>query len=76
MRFHDRVARIEVPLDEMPRLLEPGTREDVVRELRRLGFSYVALDLQGFRSGSLNEPLGTPETRGAGGIDPPAPRIR
>ena len=76
VRFHDRVARIEVPLDEMPRLLEPGTREDVVRELRRLGFSYVALDLQGFRSGSLNEPLGTPETRGAGGIDPPAPRIR
>jgi uncharacterized protein len=72
VRFHDRVARLEVPVAEMPRLLEPEVREAVVAELKRLGFAWVALDLQGFRSGSLNEP----ETRGAGGIDPPAPRIR
>jgi uncharacterized protein len=57
VRFHDQVARLEVPVADMPRLLEPATREAVVAELRRLGFNYVALDLQGFRSGSLNEPL-------------------
>jgi uncharacterized protein len=57
VRFHDQVARLEVPTAEMPRLLEPGLREAIVAELRRLGFAYVALDLQGFRSGSLNETL-------------------
>jgi uncharacterized protein len=59
VRSHDPVARLEVPVGEMPRLLEPAVREAVVRELKRLGFAYVALDLQGFRSGSLNEPLGS-----------------
>jgi uncharacterized protein len=58
VRFHDRTARIEVPVADMPRLLSPPLRDDVVRELRRLGFTWVALDLQGFRSGSLNEDLG------------------
>jgi len=57
VRFHDQVARLEVPVAEMPRLLDPTMREAVVQELKRLGFTYVALDLQGFRSGSLNEPL-------------------
>jgi len=55
VRFHDTVARLEVGVDDMPRILAPGVRETVVRELKRLGFTYVALDLQGFRSGSLNE---------------------
>jgi uncharacterized protein len=57
VRFHDTVARLEVPAADMPRLLEPETRVAVVDELRRLGFLYVALDLQGFRSGSLNDVL-------------------
>jgi len=57
VRFHDPVARLEVPVADMPRLLDPALREEVLRELRALGFGYVALDLQGFRSGSLNEPL-------------------
>ena len=57
VRFHDQVARLEVPVAEMPRLLEPAMREAIVQELKRLGFTYIALDLQGFRSGSLNEPL-------------------
>jgi len=57
VRYHDTVARLEVPVAEMPRLLEAATRERVVAELKRLGFAYVALDLQGFRSGSLNEVL-------------------
>jgi uncharacterized protein len=55
VRFHDQVARLEVPVEEMPRLVEPAMRDAVVSELRRLGFVYVALDLAGFRSGSLNE---------------------
>jgi uncharacterized protein len=41
----------------MPRLLDPATREVIVRELKALGFAYVAVDLQGFRSGSLNETI-------------------
>lgn len=56
VRFHDTVARLEVSPADMPRLLDE--RLAVVEELRRLGFVYVSLDLQGFRSGSLNEVLG------------------
>jgi len=73
VRFHDRVARLEVPSEEMPRLLEPGLREEVVRELTRLGFTYVALDLKGFRSGSLNEALDPEKHEGPAGHDPPGP---
>jgi uncharacterized protein len=75
VRFHDRIARLEVPPEAMPRLLAPDVREAVVTEFRRLGFTYVALDLQGFRSGSLNEVIDAENTRGRGD-DPPAPRIR
>jgi uncharacterized protein len=52
------IARLEVPLSDLPRLLEPGVREEVCGGLRGLGFQYVALDLEGFRSGSLNDLLG------------------
>ena len=48
------LARIELPLPALPRLAEPGVREQVVGHLRELGFRYVTLDLEGFRSGSLN----------------------
>ena len=51
---HGELARIEVPEAELARLAEPGMREELVRRLRELGFQYVALDLEGFRSGSLN----------------------
>ena len=75
VRHHEHIARLEVPIADMPRLLAPGVREAVVQELKRLGFAYVALDLQGFRSGSLNETLPAAKTRRAGGL-PPALRIR
>jgi uncharacterized protein len=55
VRAHDRLARIEVPPAEVARLAETTTREQVVAELRRLGFLQVTVDLRGFRSGSLNE---------------------
>jgi uncharacterized protein len=48
------LARIEVPAPALPRLTEPETRERVVGRFRELGFRYVTLDLEGFRSGSLN----------------------
>lgn len=54
VRHHGEIARIEVPVAELGRFLEPRTRMKVVEELRALGFRFVTLDLQGFRSGSLN----------------------
>jgi pyridinium-3,5-biscarboxylic acid mononucleotide sulfurtransferase len=51
------IARLELATDELARAVEPAVRDAVVALGRRLGFAYVALDLQGFRSGSLNEPL-------------------
>ncbi len=52
------VARIEVPLEDLPRLVEPAVRDIVVRELKAIGFKFVTVDLEGFRSGSLNVLVG------------------
>jgi pyridinium-3,5-biscarboxylic acid mononucleotide sulfurtransferase len=57
VRHHDRLARIELPLEEIGRLWEDGRREAIVARFRELGYLYVAVDLQGFRSGSANELL-------------------
>jgi uncharacterized protein len=57
VRNHDPVARIEVPPEQLSRLTDPELRAVLVREIQALGFAYVTLDLQGFRSGSLNETL-------------------
>lgn len=57
VRHHDALARIEVPAEAMPLLLDVAVRERVTSELRRLGYSWVTLDLVGFRSGSLNDVL-------------------
>lgn len=57
VRYHDKVARIEVPADRLPRIVTPEVRSALVKEFRALGFLYVTIDLQGFRSGSLNEAL-------------------
>ncbi len=54
-------ARIEVPLEALPRLVESPDREEVVAWLKGLGFRSVALDLEGFRSGSLNAGLDSRE---------------
>jgi uncharacterized protein len=55
VRHHGDVARIEVEPRELPRLMEPATADLVDRELKRLGYRFVSVDLKGFRSGSLNE---------------------
>ena len=57
VRWHERIARLEIDLKELPRLLEPGVREQVVSAGKRHGFNYVALDLAGYRTGSHNEVL-------------------
>ena len=51
------LARIEVPTDELARIVEPTLRTQLVARFRELGFAYVSLDLEGFRSGALNEVL-------------------
>lgn len=57
VRHHGQVARIEVPPEELPRLLEEVNRTEIVNNLRTLGFTYVTVDLAGYRSGSMNEVL-------------------
>jgi len=55
VRYHrGDVARIEVSLEQLPRLVEPALRAAVVEQLKAAGFKYVSIDLEGFRSGSLN----------------------
>jgi len=57
VRHHGDTARIEVPDSEIARAADESVRHAIVRRLRELGYLYVALDLHGFRSGSLNESL-------------------
>jgi uncharacterized protein len=58
VRYHrGDLARIEVPLEAIPRLAEPRVRDELVEVFRQLGFKYVTLDLAGFRSGSQNDSL-------------------
>lgn len=58
VRYHGEIARVELEASAMPRALEPGVREQIVSLGRRLGFTFVALDLSGFASGSLNQLVG------------------
>ena len=57
VRHHDRLARLELAPDEIALLWENGRHEAIVKRFRELGYGYVTLDLQGFRSGSANEVL-------------------
>jgi len=54
VRHHGEIARVEIPLSELAHATSPGVREKLVEGLRSLGFHFVTLDLDGFRSGSLN----------------------
>ncbi|MBN2446678.1 MAG: ATP-dependent sacrificial sulfur transferase LarE [Phycisphaerae bacterium] len=55
VRHHDKIARIEVPANEIARFADADLRQRVDGRLREIGYQYVSLDLRGFRSGSLNE---------------------
>jgi pyridinium-3,5-biscarboxylic acid mononucleotide sulfurtransferase len=54
VRAHGEIARIEVPLEDLPRLIEAGVRARVTARLHEVGYRYITLDLDGFRSGSMN----------------------
>lgn len=58
VRFHDTIARLEIDSTDLTRACQPDVRERIVALGKAQGFAYVALDLAGFRSGSLNETLG------------------
>jgi uncharacterized protein len=60
VRDHGDLARVEVPPEALPGLVEPERRARLVAGLRELGFTWVTLDLEGFRSGSMNATLGPP----------------
>jgi uncharacterized protein len=55
VRYHGDTARIEVALDELPAIINDKMRGQVVAEFKQAGFTYVAVDLQGYRTGSMNE---------------------
>lgn len=57
VRHHDDLARIELGRAELSRALEPEMSAALVRELKAIGYRYVTIDLQGYRTGSLNEGL-------------------
>jgi len=57
VRLHDKLARVEIAQDELPRALESAMAGSIAQALRAAGFAYVALDLEGYRQGSLNETL-------------------
>lgn len=57
VRDHGEVARIEVSPDQIAGLTDEGAREDLVQAIKECGFRYVALDLQGYRTGAMNEVL-------------------
>jgi uncharacterized protein len=59
VRHHDRLARLEIPLEEIPRLWQEGRHEAIVTRLRELGYLHVTVDLGGFQSGSANLLLAT-----------------
>ena len=57
VRHHDTLARVEVACEDLPRALEPGMHDTIVRELQAAGYESVTIDPKGYRTGSLNEGL-------------------
>jgi uncharacterized protein len=57
VRHHDTIARIEVNPEDIEKITTEPTRSQIVKKLKSLGFKFVTVDLQGFRSGALNEAL-------------------
>lgn len=57
VRHHDMMARIEVPKEDIPKLFEETARSRLLSYLKKLGYSYVTVDIEGYRTGSMNEVL-------------------
>lgn len=54
VRHHNETARVEVAESDIPRLAEPDLRKEIVARLKAVGYRYIALDLEGYRTGSMN----------------------
>jgi uncharacterized protein len=67
LRHHGDIARIELDPEDMAKIITPEIREDIVTHLKTLGYKYVALDLMGYRIGSLNEVLNLAVREGQNG---------
>jgi len=65
VRYYDEIARVEIAREEMHHVFVNGTSDRIVSELKMLGFKFVTLDLEGFRSGSMNSVLPLAELRRA-----------
>lgn len=63
VRHHDTIARIEVLPDDISMLLQNGKRTEIVKKLKEVGYKYVTIDLEGYRSGSMNEVLTLQENK-------------
>ena len=63
VRIHDRLARIEVLPEELEKLIEKNTRQEIITNFKSYGFAYVSIDLEGYRTGSMNETLQKEERR-------------
>lgn len=57
VRHHGQIARVEIDPQEFSRIMDENVREKITKNFKKFGFIYTALDLAGFRSGSMNEPL-------------------
>ena len=57
VRIHGDMARIEVLPEEFPKLIQEENRQQVIEQLKAYGFAYIAMDLVGYRMGSMNEVL-------------------
>jgi uncharacterized protein len=57
VRHHRTVARIEVGPDELSRFLDDEVRATIIKALKEIGYTYVTLDLEGYRRGSINETI-------------------
>lgn len=63
VRHHDTIARIEVLPQDLARVLDSTWRKAILTQFQTIGFKYVTVDLQGFRSGSMNEALSTEQKK-------------
>ena len=63
VRYHGKVARIELGSEEMARCLDEKLRSRILEQFEKSGFAYVTLDLRGYRRGSMNEVLDSPRRR-------------
>ena len=62
VRHHDKIARIELEPTEIPKFLNEETRQKAAKKFKEIGFLYITLDLEGYRTGSLNESLRSNKT--------------